>query len=275
MALAEFIVTFREFFEISLVVGIMLAYLYKTGNGKLGKYVWAGVGLAMVASVLAYFAFQQIEGGFAANDTLFEGATLVIAAGLVTWLLVWMRAQKNLAESIRAGLRQSIDSGQKAGVLLFAFIAVFREGIEVIIFLAGIGIANGGISLAWAMAGALVSVALTYAVLRHMVKLDFGTFFNVTGVMLIFLAAGLLSQGVAELQEAHLLPPLVEHIYDITPAMNADGTYALMHENGAIGGILKSLVGYNTGPSLLQALVYAGYLGLAYFSFWKASARSS
>ncbi|MDO8339857.1 MAG: FTR1 family protein, partial [Candidatus Burarchaeum sp.] len=104
MALAEFIVTFREFFEIALIIGIMQACLYKTGNSRFGSYVYLGVAAAAIASIAAAFAFGTVAGGFEANEELFEGVTLIIASALVTWMIIWMMGQRNVGEAVRSGL---------------------------------------------------------------------------------------------------------------------------------------------------------------------------
>jgi high-affinity iron transporter len=271
MALAEFIVTFREFFEIFLVIGIMAAYLQKSGNSRYLKFVVAGSALAALASVAVAWAFGFAAETFEEHEALFEGVTLVLAAILVTWLILWMFRQRNMAKQVEAGLKQKIDVGEELGVAALAFVAVFREGIEVVLFLNGISLSTGAISAAWALGGALAASALAYLVFKSFIRLDFKTFFLATSAVLVVLAAGLLSQGVHELEEVGVLPPLIEHIYDVTPALNADGTFPLLHEKGAVGGVLKGIVGYDTSPSLLQLLAYFGYLALVYLIYRQIS----
>ncbi len=268
MALAEFIVTFREFFEIAFLIGILLAYLRKTGNERLNGYAYLGIALAAVASVLTALAFEKLAGGFEANEALFEGVALVLAAAFVTWLIVWMSKQGNVADSVRKGLQTEIEKGKAAGIVLFAFIAVFREGVEVVLFLGGIGISTGTVNLFGAFAGAALAIVLAYAVFRSVVKLDVGLFFKITTILLILLAAGLLSQGVHELQEVGVLPTIMEHVYDINPPVNPDGTYPLLHDKGALGSVAKGVVGYDGSPSLLQIVSYVAYVVLAYLALF-------
>lgn len=271
MALAEFVVAFREVFEIALVLGIMLAYLAKTKSSKQSPIVYIGAALAVLASIAAAYAFEALAGGFEQNEALFEGTTLVLAAILVTWLNFWMLGQANVRKGIESRVGEHAASGAWPSLAAFAFIAVFREGVEIVLFLNGIAIATGALSLAWAVAGGIAAVVLSYAVLRQLVKLDMKKFFLATSVMLAVLAAGLLSQGVHELQELGIVPTSIEHVYDITPALNADGSYPLMHEKGAIGGMLKGLAGYDTAPSLEQVIAYFGYLALVYLAYRRIS----
>ena len=291
MALAEFIVAFREFFEIAAVLGVMLAYLHKSNHGKLSKYVWAGAAAAGVASVAAALLFETVAGGFEQHEKIFEGITLVVAAGFVTWLILWMFGQKNVAEGIKQGVRRNIGggsaagaegmdgrgfgkerglfAGKAAGLAAFAFVAVFREGIEIVLFFWGIKTVAGGISLIGALAGAAGAFALAFAVFGLLVRLDLGKFFTVTGAILVLMAGGLLGQGVHELEEAGGLPPIIEHVYNLNPAQNADGSYPPLHEKGVAGSMLKSIVGYDANPSALQLAVQLAYYAAAFVAYRK------
>ncbi len=269
MALAEFIVMFREVFEISMVVGIMLAYLHKTKNGKHASWVYYGAALAVIGSMLAAVAFEALAGGFEANEPLFEGITLIAACALVTWLLLWMFSQKNIAKNLEAGVQSRLSQHHKIGLATFAFVSVFREGVEIVLFLGGIAISTGALSIVAIIAGAAAAIVLSWALFRHLVKLDLQTFFIWTSALLVLLAAGLLSQGVHELQEIGALPTSIEHVYNITPPQNADGSYPFMHEKGAAGALLKGLIGYATSPSLEQLIAYFGYLALVYAAYLK------
>jgi high-affinity iron transporter len=271
MALAESIVAFREVFEIALVVGIMLAYLHKTKNWKYAKFVYAGVALAVVASLAAGWGFGFLREAYESNEELFEGVTLVLASALVTWLILWMFAQKNFAKSLERGVQAKIGQKEKMGLVVFAFISVFREGIELVIFLGGIAISTGTLNAAAVAVGGIAAIGLSFAIFRKMMRLSLGTFFLYTSAILVLLAAGLLSQGVHELQEAKVLPTSIERIYNITPAQNADGSYPLMHEKGAVGGLLKGLAGYDTAPSLEQAAAYVLYLTAVFAAYRRVS----
>jgi high-affinity iron transporter len=231
--------------------------------------VYAGAALAVVGSILAAAAFEALAGGFEANEPLFEGITLIVACALVTWLLLWMFSQKNIAKELEQGVKSSLSSPHKAGLAAFAFISVFREGVEVVLFLGGIALSTGALSIISMVAGATLAIIFAWALFRHLVKLDLQSFFIWTSAVLVLLAAGLLSQGVHELQEIGALPTSIEHVYDITPAQNADGSYPLMHEKGAGGSLLKGLIGYDTSPSLEQLFAYFGYLAFVYAAYLK------
>ncbi len=245
----------------------MLAYLHKTGNQKYAPNVWWGVGLAGIASILSAILFHLASISFAAHEELFEGVTLLLAALMVSWLILWMFRQKKISQQIEAGLKKNLEIGHATGVAFFSFIVVFREGIEIVLFLGGINLATGSISAFAATLGAAAAFALAYLVFKSIIHLNLSQFFKVTSILLIILAAGLVSQGVHELEEAGVISPVIAHVYDVTPAVNADGSYPLMHEKGIVGGTLKGVMGYDTNPSLMQVLAYFAYLAMVFIAY--------
>jgi high-affinity iron transporter len=124
-----------------------------------------------------------------------------------------------------------------------------------------------------AVLGIVAAIFLGYLVFVGSMKINLKKFFNVTSILLILFAAGLVAHGVHELQEAGIIPVVIEHIWNINPAVNPDGTYSALHEKGLIGSIFVSLFGYNGNPSLLEALSYFAYLILV-FLLWKNIERS-
>ncbi|HLD59946.1 MAG TPA: FTR1 family protein [Candidatus Bilamarchaeaceae archaeon] len=258
--LPEFIVLFRETIEVAFVVGIMLAYLHKTKNEEHEKHVYLGVSTALVVSIILAFLFQFVQGGFEANEELFEGVFMIVAAILVTWLVLWMAAQKKFVENLKQSMKVALDKKETFSLFLIAFVSTLREGVETVLFTAGIFLSTGTLSIVGALLGAVAAVVVGILVFEYAMKFNAKLFFNVTTFLLILLAAGLVSHGVHELQEAKVLPIYIEHIYDINPPVNPDGTYPLLHEKGVIGGVLRGLFGYDGNPSLLTALSWSAYL---------------
>jgi high-affinity iron transporter len=113
-----------------------------------------------------------------------------------------------------------------------------------------------------ALIGIGAAIALGYVAFVGARKVNIKTFFNVTSLLLILFAAGLVAHGMHELQEAGLVPALIEHVWDINPPVNPDGSYPALHENGTIGAVLKSLLGYSGNPSLIEVLSYVAYLAV-------------
>ncbi|MBI2079502.1 FTR1 family protein [Candidatus Micrarchaeota archaeon] len=262
--LAEFIVMFREALEVAFVIGIVLAYLHQTKKQEYEKHVHLGLGAGIVASLVLAYLFQFVQGGFEANEELFEGVFMVITATLVTWLVLWIMAHKNIAQELRKEVQQKLDQREAIGLFILVFFAVLREGIEAVLFMAGILINTGGISILGGLLGLVAAVVVGVLIFEYSMKFNIGLFFKVTTILLVLLAAGLFSQGIHELQEAKIIPTYIEHVYDINPPKNPDGSYPLLHEKGAIGGIFKGLIGYDGNASEFQILGYFAYVAAVY-----------
>ena len=204
--MAELIIMFREVLEASLIIGILYTYLKKSGNDSSLKMLWAGVTTAIVISVIASFIFQIVAGGFEGNASkIFEGVVMIIASIVLTTMIVWMAQNKNISEDLKNKAKESLSSGFKYGIFTLAFVAVFREGVEIILFLYAIGIKDG-ISVFPSVIGSLLGLFAGYAIFVQGVKIPLKKFFNVTSVFLIFVAAGMLTYGVHELESGGVIP---------------------------------------------------------------------
>jgi high-affinity iron transporter len=249
---AALLITFREGLEAALIVGIVLGYLKRMGYRRQAA-VWWGVALAVTVSVIAGVALQALGVAFEGRgEELFEGITMLLAAGVLTWMIFWMQRQgRSIRTELEADVRQAVTSGSRWALFALAFVAVVREGIETALFLTAAAFSatpaqtliGGGLGLA-------LAVAVGWLLFVVSVRLDVRAFFRVTSVLLILFAAGLAAHGVHELQEAGVLPVVVEHIWDINPVLD---------ENSAVGSILKALFGYNGNPSLLEVVSYVAY----------------
>ena len=267
--IASFVITFREVLEAALIVGIVLGYLAKTNQTKYNRIVYLAIGAAIAASVAGALAFTRIAGGFTGRvEQIFEGAAMLIGAALLTTMILWMMKQREVASELRERVAAEVAESHRLGLFALVFVSVLREGIETVIFLGAASFVSAGNSLIGALAGLLAAVVLGYAIFAGSMKLDLKKFFTVTSILLILFAAGLVAHGVHELQEAGIVPVVVEHVWDINPALNPDGSYPLLHENGLVGSILQTLVGYNGNPSLLEVVSYVGYL-LLVFGLWR------
>jgi high-affinity iron transporter len=270
--IASLIITFREALEAALIVGIVLSYLARTGQTRYRSVVFLAVGAAAAASLAGAVGFTQIAGGFTGRaEQIFEGVTMLLGAALLTTMILWMMRQRGIAAELSAKVATEVAQAHRLGLFLLVFVSVLREGIETVIFLGAASLAAGS-SLLGAVAGLLSAAVLGYLIFAGSRRLDLKKFFTVTSVLLILFAAGLVAQGVHELQEAGIVPVLAEHLWDINPPLNADGSYPLLHENGYLGSILKSLLGYNGNPSLLEVASYLLYV-LLVFALWRRITR--
>ena len=258
MGTAEFLVTFRETLEAALIIGILYTFLLRSRRMDLAPRLWSGVALAMAASVIAALLFQRFAGGFTgSSEKLFEGVVMILAAGVLSTMIIWMARNRNMARDLEDKAGTALDRAGKAGlgIFLLAFVAVFREGIETLLFLYGVLTNQGGLSFLSSVAGGLGAIALGYLIFVQGKKVPLRTFFNVSSILLILFAAGLVAHGVHEFQELGVLPS-GEALWDLNPARLPDGSYSLLHEKGAVGAIAKGLFGWNGDPSLLEVIAW-------------------
>ena len=261
----SFLITFRETFEATLVLGIMLGYLTKTRNDPYKKYVYGGALGGIAVSILTAMAFNYFAAGFSGqNEQIFEGSTMLIAAFLVTTMIVWMAGQRHFSDKIKEHIRKSIDIKYGTGIALFSLFAVYREGVEIILFLEATAFSAASSDAFGASAGIFGAMALGYLFFKAVVKLNLAQFFKITGALLILVAAGLASHGVHEFQEAGVLP------YFASEAWN---TAAILNDKTEIGAIIRSVFGYNDNPTHLEAGSYFAYLALAGFAWAKIGAN--
>tara|TARA_B000000557_G_scaffold79543_2_gene63849 strand:+ start:501 stop:1319 length:819 start_codon:yes stop_codon:yes gene_type:complete len=267
--MAELIIVFREVLEASLIVGILYTYLSKIGQAAAIIRLWQGVLVALAASILGSLLFQKVAGGFQGQaEKLFEGIVMIVAAVILGTMIVWMAKNKNIASELEEKAALAIDSNKLGyGIFALAFISVFREGIETILFLYGIMMKQGGLSLTFSLIGATLGLGVGYIIFVQGKKVPLKTFFNVSSVLLIFVASGMITYGVHELESAGVIPDY-GRIWDINPPQLADGSYHMLHDKGIIGALFKGLFGYNGNPSAIELVVWlASLFGLGFM--WK------
>ncbi|GBE18973.1 ferrous iron permease EfeU [archaeon BMS3Abin16] len=259
--IASFVITFREALEAALIIGILAAYLKKVDRSDLNKYLYIGTGTALLASLIVAVLFTTIYGGLEGRAAkIFEGLATLSAAAVLTYMIFWMtKHSQELKGELYEKMDTAISKGEVYGIVTVAFLSVFREGVETVLFLGATAISSPGDTLLGALLGIGVVLAITYFMFEGIYLLDIKKFFKYTSIVLLVFAAGLTAYGVHELNEAALIPSVVEHVWDINPPLNPDGSYPALHEKGSIGLILKSLVGYNGNPSLTEVLAYLGY----------------
>ena len=260
---ASFLLVFREALEAVLIVGIILGYLRRTGRAALSRYVWIGVGGGVATSIAGALAFEYLANGFEGRaEQLFEGITMLVGAGLLTTAVAWLARAARRTEVERTVEAKLVGSA-RSGLALLAGVSVLREGIELAIFLAAAGLGTGTGNLAGALVGFVAAVALGLLVFTAAIRVNLRAFFAATNVLLVLFAAGLVARGLHELAEAGVLPPIVDPLWDVNPPLRADGGVPALHENGAIGSILKGLFGWNGNPSALEVIGWGAYLAAA------------
>ena len=250
---AAALISLREGLEAALIVGIVLGYLRRIGYLEGRRSVWIGVFVAVIASLVLAFFIQligmELEGR---AEEIFEGATMFLAVGVLTWMIFWMRTQARLVKtSLERDVQDAVETGTKWGLIFVAFIAVFREGVETALFLSAAAFASSGQGiLIGAALGLAAAILIGYLIYASTAKLNVKHFFNITSVLLLLFAAGLLAHGIHEFQEAGIIPTMNEHVWD---------TNHLLDENSDTGQMLKAVFGYNGNPSIEEVVGYFGY----------------
>ncbi|MGA4842354.1 iron uptake transporter permease EfeU [Streptomyces sp. G45] len=251
----NYLIGLREGLEASLVVCILVAYLVKTDRRDALLPVWSGVGVA-VALALGFgcaLTFGSQELTFEAQEAL-GGSLSILAVGLVTWMVFWMR---RTARHLRAELHGRLDAALRMGtaaLVATAFLAVGREGLETALFVwASVRASNDGTHapLAGVLLGLLTAVALGWLFYRGALRIDLAKFFTWTGAMLVVVAAGVLAYGVHDLQEARFLDGLGNKAFDVSAAVPPDSWY---------GTLLKGVFNFQPNPTVLQVIVWCLYL---------------
>jgi high-affinity iron transporter len=257
------IVGLREGVEGALIVGIILAYLTKIGQRALHRYVFIGTGAALAGSVAIAGVLAALRVEFSGiGAKLFEGVAAILAVVVLTSMVLWMmRAAKDIRRHVEQRINLLVDHRQVMGLASLAFIAVFREGVETVLFMAGLTTSIGTDVVLGAAVGLLLAAFLGYGLFAASWKINLRRFFQGTGVFLIIISAGLFAVGLHELQEAGVLPWLSAEVYNLQASFS-DG------EGNPAGYILRGLVGYNDNPTQLEVAGYTMYWLFAGAMYW-------
>jgi high-affinity iron transporter len=253
MMLPSFLLSLREGIEAALIIGIVIGTLQKINRTDYVKTVWVGAACAAAVSLLAAIVLNKVGTSLEGEaEEIFEGFTMLVAAGVLTWMIFWMSRQaRQLRSELESGVRRAASLAGHGALFLLAFTAVVREGIELVLFLTAAAMTSSAQAV---MTGALLglgaAILLGWSLFTSIVRLDLRRFFQVTGVLLVLFAAGLVAHGVHEFNELGWIPPIIEHIWDIN---------LVLDENSSFGQLLTALFGYNANPSLSEILAYIGY----------------
>ena len=265
MFLANFLIALREGVEAALIVGVVAAYLVKVGRRNLLPKVWFGViiAAALPLSLGAIMTWGPYTLSFQAQEIL--GGTLsLVAVAMVTWMILWMSSNsRQFARKLREDTAAQLASGSEWGVVWIAFIAVAREGIETALFVwatikssAENAIAAPALGV---VTGLLVAVVIGWLIYTGAARINLSIFFNITGLLLIFVAAGIVSYGIGDLQEASVIPGWGTHIYDITAYLDGS-VYSWLTTSSWWWTLLEAMFNVNASPTHLQLIGWVLYI---------------
>jgi len=258
---ATFFLMLREGLEAALIVGIIAAYLVKIGRrdalDKVAVGVLAALGLSIAIGVGVHLTIERLP--LAVQATL-EGLAAVLAVGVLTWMLFWMRRQgRALKGELEQDVETALTKNSQRALVALAFIAVIREGIETVLFLIPIMSFNGvGVdTVLGGFVGLGVAAVVGWAIFVAGARVNLRRFFTITGTVLIFVSAGLVAYAIAEFGETGL----------ITNTGVAFDLQGLLPDTGALGSILRGLFGYRAAPTPLELIGYVAYLVPVLFLF--------
>jgi len=252
----------REGFEVTLLVAIVLAYLVKIERRESIRQVWYGVGAALLVSLTVggtlFVTAGELEGR---PEQIFEGTAMWVAVGFLTYMILWMRREsRTVAQGIRRGIDSAVERGGSLALVSLVFVMVLREGVETALFVFGITRTSEPLQVAFGAAlGIAGAVALGYAVYAGGKRINLGTFFKVTGVFLILVAAGLLAHGVAEFEEAGLLPAIMP-LWDVSSS-------PVLGEETLVSELLTAFFGWDSEANLLELLAWITYIVAVGYAF--------
>ncbi|WP_279789240.1 iron uptake transporter permease EfeU [Rothia sp. RSM407] len=263
--LGNFLIGLREGLEAALVVGILLAYIRKTQRTHLLAPMWAGVSVAVLLSLsfgaLLTFGPQTLT--FEAQEAI-GGSLSIISVGFVTWMIFWMAENARMLSDELKGKLDAVQTSVWAVVLLAA-LSVGREGLETTLFIWSATRTAGQEANAIPMLGALVGIAIAvvmaWGMMRGMMRINLPRFFTVTGAFLVIVAAGVLSYGIHDLQEAAILPGLNNIAFE---------SYRYIDPSSFVGTLLKAVFNLSSTTTWLEAGAWILYVGIVMPLFIRA-----
>ncbi|NJL60596.1 MAG: FTR1 family iron permease [Methylacidiphilales bacterium] len=283
-ALPTFVITFREGVEAALVVGIVLALLKKAKQSRLNSWVYAGVGVGIVLSVLVGVLLNWVTRALtranpeyaAVTELTLEGIFSVIAIAMLSWMLIWMTKQARFMKAqvegaVNVALTQDSNAGW--GVFSLILVAVLREGFETVFFVSA-NLQQGLLPALGAIAGLIAAASVGVLLFKWGVNINIRQFFQVMGILLVLIVAGLVSSSLHKFDEVFANLALSSRaseslcfyyerfskIHSCILGPLVWNTSKILPDEQFPGIILKSLFGYRQHLYLVQAVAYLTFL---------------
>lgn len=283
-ALPTFVITLREGVEAALVVGIVLAMLGKAKQSRLNPWVYAGVGVGIAVSALIGILFASIIQATGLINPqyadlvkpLMQGTFSIIAIVMLSWMLIWMTKQaKFMKAEVEGAVQNALKGENKAGwgIFTLVLIAVVREGVETVLFIAS-SFQEGFVPTIGAVAGIVVATLIGALIFKWGVKINIRLFFQVMGIFLVLIVAGLVVGALRKFDQAFAVLALTQSSWENLCFYNQ--SFAQIHscilgpmlwnasnilpEKKFPGVILKVLFGYRENLYLVQAVGYISFL---------------
>jgi len=253
--LTTFVIGLREGLEAALIVGIIAAFIIRRGDRHALRPMWWGVAAAVALSAGGAIALHVANRSLTLGAReVMEGALTLVAVVGITYMIVWMRRHSAaLKADLESKAGAALAAGSVAAIVVMAFVAVLREGLETAVFLlATLGNSASPVPGALGAAlGILVSVGIGYGIYRGGIKIDLRRFFRVTGVVLVIVAAGLLASSVHEFAEAGMITFLQDPAIDLS---------WLIAPGSVRSSLLTAFLGFQPVPTVAEVLAWAVFL---------------
>lgn len=251
---AGLLITFREGLEAFLVLGIVLSYLNRAGLKRYNKWVYAAALLGIVSAFVLAVIFQLSYNGFESGigKLYLKLFIMGFAVAVLSYMMLWMsRNSCNVMGEVERAVETAVTTGSIVAICLLAYSAVLREGFETVLFLGAIfgdeltiQVFYGGVL------GLILSAVVTIGVFKGLRSLPIRHFFKITGILILLIAAGLLTNMIGILQELKLMPVIVGSLFDLS---------WFVSDTSEVGVFFKALFGYTHSPSLMQVVSYLVY----------------
>jgi high-affinity iron transporter len=242
----SFVIMLREGLEAILIVGALMTFLSKMGASQRRRDIHIGVGAAVGASLLTAVALETIFVLSPAHREALEGGTMVVATAVLFYVSYWLLSKMEVVKwnhFVKSKVQDALNSGSALALASAAFLAVYREGFETVLYYKALFVAGTAAGVmpvvAGILAGSVVLVAVYVAISRFGVRLPLKPFFAVTSAFLYYMAFVFAGKGVAELQEGGLIGTT---ILSWAPRMPALGIYPTAESLGAQGVLLALAV---------------------------------
>jgi high-affinity iron transporter len=262
--LGQFVITLREGFEAGLIIGIMIAYLIRTNRNNLVKFVFSGSYLAIILGIIIGAAVFLIYGTLSRSfQLLFEALAAYLAVAVLTTVILWMITKgKTIKKEIESKIEISITKGTMFALASFAFVVVFREALETVLFLTPFILIAFQDTLIGTILGILFALFLSYGIFKLGMKINIRRFFYFTSIIIILLAGGLAGYGTHELieylEDSNVqLGFWAEKAYDLKISKDD-----LLHHKNVIGSIFAVMFGYSVSMEWLRLIVHLTYLSI-------------
>ncbi|NWF87125.1 FTR1 family protein [Candidatus Bathyarchaeota archaeon] len=260
--LGQYLIVFREILEAALITAIVLSYLFRSGRHHLIRYVWYGVFLAIIASLSLSVVIQLAYGSLAkTSQLLFEALAAFIAVAVLSSMIYWMAIKgKYIKQEMEHRVDVATTHSTIIGLMAIAFVVVFREGLETVLFLTPLLFQDAIGTLVGTAIGTLTAIVLSYAIFKAGMKINLQKFFYFTSILLILLAAGLAGYGTHEaieyVEETGIqLGWLSQSAYSL--GIPSDSPF---HHKGVIGSVFAVMFGYTVNPEWARVIVHVIYL---------------